>query len=228
MSTVENETRSTSKNATVAAGLPLALLETVRSHDLPSEVLEAEDLTASLPRRFGLSDVVLTQIRRYEGAKGSGRRVPVSELKDLLRLVLRRPDAPVILLETGRRVARNHFEGQISRVVRASRVLPDTFFLIPVRRAIRRLLRSLAGGSAVQVRGKPVDITINDSLTGTLDTTACLLYTGAFEETVRIYGGRPRRIIHHECRARGDATCKWLVEPDAEARQRARSDTSTD
>src|SRR5690606_9092655 len=48
--------------------LPLALLEAVRTRDKPREVLEDEDLAASLPRRLGLTSVVESQIRRYEEA----------------------------------------------------------------------------------------------------------------------------------------------------------------
>ena len=60
----------------VLAALPLALLQSTRSHDRPGEVLEDEDLSASLPRRLGLSGVIESQIQRYETAARSGKRVP--------------------------------------------------------------------------------------------------------------------------------------------------------
>ncbi|MGZ7236654.1 hypothetical protein ACXWOK_10690, partial [Streptococcus pyogenes] len=44
---------------------PLILLETLRDMDRPEELLEGEDLTASMPRRLGLSDVVYLQIHRF-------------------------------------------------------------------------------------------------------------------------------------------------------------------
>ena len=87
------DSSATARNGYVVPVLPLALLEAVRAHDRPDEVLEDENLAVSLPRRLGLSDVVLTQIQRYEADVQSGRRVPLPELIDLLRLVLRRPDA---------------------------------------------------------------------------------------------------------------------------------------
>ena len=68
-------------DGTVAARLPLALLETVRAIDLPEEILENEDLPASLPRRFGLSDVVARRITAYEAAEKEGRRVPAEVSK---------------------------------------------------------------------------------------------------------------------------------------------------
>ena len=54
------------------ADLPLAILESVRTHDRPAEVLEDEDLTISLPRRLGLTGVIETQIYRYQAAQKAG------------------------------------------------------------------------------------------------------------------------------------------------------------
>lgn len=200
------------KSGSVVPMLPLALLETVRSHDRPPEVLEDEDLTVSLPRRFGLSDVVLTQIRRYEAAVESGRRIPLSELMDLLRLVLRRPDAAEILMDTGRQVARWYFERVSGTSVRLYRLLPGGLGLIGVRRAVRRMLRGVVGGTRIGIR-KPVTVTMGNSPTGRIDGTACVLYTGAIEEMVRLYRGSTSRVVHSRCSARGDALCEWTLEP---------------
>ena len=52
---------------TITPLFPLLLLETMRDMDRPEELLEDEDLTTSLPRRLGLSDVVMVQIRRLQG-----------------------------------------------------------------------------------------------------------------------------------------------------------------
>jgi hypothetical protein len=90
----------------VAPAFPLALLESVRSHDRPDEVLEAEDLTVSMSRRLGMTGIIGTQIHRYTEAQRAGRSVRVDEVMGLIRLVLRRPDAAPILHETGQRVAR--------------------------------------------------------------------------------------------------------------------------
>src|SRR5688500_20246318 len=85
----------------VAPAFPLALLESVRSHDHPGEILEDEDITLSLPRRFGLTDVVITQILRYEAAQRARRQVRLDDVVSLMRLVMRRPDAEPILAATG-------------------------------------------------------------------------------------------------------------------------------
>jgi predicted hydrocarbon binding protein len=199
------------RNGYVVPVLPLALLEAVRSHDHPQEVLEDENLAHSLPRRLGLSDVVLTQIRRYEGEVQAGRRVPLSELMDLLRLVLRRPDAAEVLMDAGRDVARRRFEKVSKTSIRLHRVLPLALALPGVRRAVRKLLRSMAGNARITARN-PLVISMGNSPTGRLDGTACVLYTGAIEELARLYVGKERRVVHSRCSARGDALCEWSME----------------
>jgi hypothetical protein len=199
------------KNAFVVAGLPLALLESVRSHDHPGEVLEDENLTVSLPRRLGLSDVVFTQIRRYEIAKESGKKVPLSELIDLLRLVLRRPDAGLILQEAGRRVAQDRYERVPGHMKRIYRMMPRPIVVFPIRNGVLRMLRSITGGGKLVVKRKPFTIVMNDSPTGRLDTMACLLYTAAVEELVKLYSGKDRRLMHERCSSRGDDMCEWVL-----------------
>ena len=62
--------------ASITPLFPLILLETLRDRDRPEEVLEDEDVSVSLPRRLGLSDVVMVQIRRFqeERLEPRGRR----------------------------------------------------------------------------------------------------------------------------------------------------------
>src|SRR5690606_21126730 len=119
--------------ATIAPAVPLALLESVRAHDRPSEVLEDEDLTVSMPRRLGLTDVIDSQIRRY---RANGRRaVPLTEVADLFRLVLRRPDAEAILRAAGTMIGRELFS---TGAPGALRLLPRTARNALLRRALRR------------------------------------------------------------------------------------------
>src|SRR6476660_8849379 len=115
-------------DAGVPASLPLSLLEAVRAHDRPAEVLEDENLTVSLPRRFGLTDVVDTQIRQFEAAQRAGRNVRLDEVVNLMRLVLRRPDAGLIMEDTGRRFAQWHFD-------RRSALLRKVYSKLPPRLA---------------------------------------------------------------------------------------------
>jgi hypothetical protein len=198
----------------VAASFPLALLESIRSHDRPGEVLEDEDLTISLPRRLGLTGVIETQIFRYEAARKAGRAVPVDEVMSLIRLVMRRPDAEPILRETGQRMARWHFRRAPQLWLRVLHRAPARLGLRSARRAAARALRSLHIGDKVTTVG-PFSIRISDCATAQLEESGigCTLPTGLIEEQLLLSTGKPRRVRHTCCLARGDELCEWdLVE----------------
>lgn len=192
----------------VLAALPLALLESVRAQDRPVEILEAEDLASSLPRRLGLSAVITTQIKNYEAAAGG--RVPFADVANLLRLVLRRPDAASILRETGRRFARRRLGDRIPWRVRLLR-RSDKLLFMPVRSAARRLLRGITTDARPIVSGKTLTVQMKDAPTARLGDPACAIYTGVLEELVQQYAGKPREVAHARCVARGDDVCEWAV-----------------
>ena len=193
----------------VSAAFPLALLESIRSHDRPGEVLEDEDLTISLPRRLGLTGVIETQIFRYEAAQKSGRAVPVDEVLSLIRLVMRRPDSEPILRETGQRMARWHFRRAPETWTRMLHRGPARLGLYSARRAASRALRSLEIGEVATT--KPFVIRISGCATAQLDDTGigCTLPTGIIEEQLLLSTGKPRRVRHTCCLARGDDICEW-------------------
>jgi hypothetical protein len=196
----------------VIAGLPLALLESVRAHDRPGEILEDEDLTISLPRRLGLKGVVLSQIQRYEEAHAAKKKVPVSDLMNLLQLVLRRPDAEAILRDTGQRVARFRYDRLPRPFAGMLRTVPQALAFVAVRRAARGMMRNIAGSRVARVDGKPLVVRLTDSPAARLDPKACVLYTGALEELALLYSGKARTIEHSRCLARGDDVCEWTAE----------------
>lgn len=210
MSSATDSATST-QNGSVVPMLPLALLEAVRTHDLPPEILEDENVAVSLPRRLGLSDVVLSQIRRYEAAKEAGKKVPLADMTELIRLILRRPDAAEVLLDAGRTVARWRYEKVPTGFAKFYRSAPQRIALPGTRRGIRRLLRAIAGNAKVTFR-KPLVVVMPDAPTARIDGTACVLYTGAIEELTRLYVGVEHRIVHSSCRARGDAACEWTLD----------------
>ena len=76
----------------VQALVALKLLEVIRDNDLPGEVLEEEDTSRTMPRRFGLSDVVERQIRTYKEDVRKHIRLSDEEIEGLFRFVIRRPD----------------------------------------------------------------------------------------------------------------------------------------
>ncbi len=195
----------------VIAGLPLALLEAVHEQDRPGEVLEDENFALALPRRLGLTSVVLSQIERYEQAHAAGRKVPVTDLTNLLQLVLRRPDAEAILRDAGRRVARFHFARLPRLWATLLRVLPSSLTIGILRRAAQGLMRGIAGSGQPLVNGKPLVVHLHGSLAAKMSPLACVLYTGALEELVVLSSGKQRAVMHSRCVGRRDEVCEWTT-----------------
>ncbi len=195
------------------ADLPLAVLQSIRHHDRPTELLEEEDLAASLPRRLGLTGVVESQIHRYEVARRRRERIPSDDVADLLRLVLRRPDAAAILVEAGRELARHHGRKLLYRVAGLARILPDAISTRFARRSLRRLMRRLGGSSEIHVTRKPLRVTAHQTVTARADDsgTACTLYAAAIEEAAQHALGRRPSVQHVECEAFGADRCVWEV-----------------
>ena len=193
---------------------PLLLLETMRDRDRPGEVLEDEDISVSMPRRLGLSEVVRRQIQHFQGEVRQRRLQRPPQVEDLIRLVVRRPDAEEIFAEAGQRVARNAWRQRSAAFRRTVRFMPGPIARISAQRAARRLFKQLAGGSKVTVNRWPAELRIRDSLTSRADPVgvACAFYGGAYAEVLREYTGREYRILHPECEAKNGAVCVWSVE----------------
>lgn len=192
--------------------MPLAILESIRKHDRPTEVLQDEDLTASLPRRLGLTGVVESQIHRYQIARRRRERIPREDVANLLRLVLRRPDAEPILRHAGRSLAAQHAGRPFARVGGLGRFLPDAFRAGLAKRVIHRLMHRIAGGSVVRVTRDPFRVEITDSVTAINPPgVACIFYGAAIEAAYGHATGQHANVEHTECTARGDAMCVWEV-----------------
>lgn len=197
----------------VAPIFPLLLLETLRDMDRPEEVLEGEDVSLSMPRRFGLNDVVYAQIHRFREAVRRRRPQSAAEVENLIRLVIRRPDAEAIFEEAGRRIARHAWKEHSATYRRAVRLLPAALALHSARRATRRLFRQIAGDGRVTVTRRPLAVRVTPSLPVSADPggAACAFYAGAFAETMRRYTGRDYRPHHPLCEAHGKPACEWTV-----------------
>ena len=102
---------------TVDPLLPLSLLEAVRYVDLPDADLEAEFVAELRNKRFGLSDTVLAQLKRYQEAVRRNQRPSVEDARALATLIGRRPDAEAVFREAGRILAR-HAYSRISPLTR--------------------------------------------------------------------------------------------------------------
>lgn len=193
------------------AYLPLSLLLAVRAHDRPGEILESEDLTASLPRRLGLSGVIEREIQNYERAARRGRSVDASDVINLIRLVLRRPDAEAILRDTGERVAQEYVERVPRLWLRLARALPARASLALGRRAAARLLKRIVGNGRVEVSPRPARIRVTSELARSDTTgTACVLYAAAAQSVVRRYAGE-RRLEQQRCASEGSPFCEWTI-----------------
>jgi predicted hydrocarbon binding protein len=193
--------------------LPLAILESVRQHDRPAEVLEDEDLAASLPRRLGLTGVVESQIHRYHIARKRRERVSTDDVVSLLRLVLRRPDAEAILQEAGRDVARHQGRGALYRLAGIARLLPYAISSRMAKRTISRLMGQIGGGAPVRVTRNPLRVRVEHPVTARESLgLACILYSAAIEEAAQHAMGRRPSVVHVGCEGRGDEACVWEVE----------------
>lgn len=192
---------------------PLLLFETLRDMDRPEEVLEGEDLTLSMPRRFGLNDVVFSQIHRFREEVRRKRLQSESEIENLIRLVIRRPDADEIFEEAGRRLAVHAWEQRSGTARTLIRFLPTQLALGAAARGIRRLFRQIIGEGALSVSGRHATVRIRRSLTGRSDPggAACALYNGVLTEMMAQYTGRPHRCAHTRCEARRDEVCEWTL-----------------
>lgn len=197
----------------VAPLLPLAILEAIRAQDRPAEVLEDEDVVASLPRRFGLTGVVANQIERYREASRKGRSVPADDVADLFRLVLRRPDGRDILHAAGCIAARQSFERLPRPAASAIGVLPRTAAAAAARRAAGKLLRRLHHPGRLEVLRNPWRIRLLEPLTSGLDGvgTACTFYGAVIEESLFLYTRSRPRVTHPLCSTRGDSHCEWAL-----------------
>jgi hypothetical protein len=212
MSTAE-EPQTQYADMGVHPALPLSLLEAVKAHDRPSEILEDEDLTTSLPRRLGLTGVVENQIAKYQDARRRGRGVSLPETLSLFRLVLRRPDAEAILRETGQRVARGSFARLPAFVAKLLRFLPRKMVFAAARKAAIADLKRAAYPGQVEMAGRPFVVRITGAPPSELEPAgvACVMYAAIMEESVGLYTGRRHEARHSRCSSQGEKWCEWKL-----------------
>lgn len=198
----------------VAPLVALALLEVIRDQDLPGEVLADEDVTLTLPRRLGLSDVIDQQIRRYREDTKRRRRVSDAEIRDLVRLVVRRPDSEDVFRLVGTRLAGVDRDGRGWHSV-----LPRSVALALARRSVRRRLKALFGRRVGRFRKGPLVLEGRDLLFIRSDPggDACLLLSGLLSAILERYVGRRFQVDHEECQAHHAEACRWVAVEGAEA-----------
>ena len=189
----------------VSALVALAILEVLQASDRPFEVFEEEDTSITMPRRLGLSDVVERRIRDYQVEAKRGSKISDEEFRDLVRLVVRRPDARAVFLECGARLA--------GKPPRQSKMLPRKLGLALAKRRIGKTLRTLfgrrVGGFAdggFVLEGRALLFIQSDS-----GGDACSIVSGLCSATLGAIQDSPT-IAHIACEARGDAYCRWGIQ----------------
>jgi len=192
----------------IQAVVALRLLEVIRDRDLPGEILEDEDPSRTMPRRFGLSDVVERQIRTYKADARKRLRLTDGEVGDLFRLVIRRPDGDEVFEQVGRLLAAS------DRPRRLGRLLPQRAQFALARSAAKRRLKKLFGRTVGGFGRGPFSIEGRSLFFITHDPggDACHLLSGFCREVIEQALGGTVRVDHVQCQSRGDDLCRWQAE----------------
>lgn len=193
--------------------LPLSLLEAVRTVDLPGEDLETEFVHELRNKRFGLSDTVFAQIKRYTEAVKRGQRPPFDEAAGIARLIGRRPDAEPVFREAGRRMAREAYRTLSPVVRRLTRILPALLARPLALSQMRRVAKRYCGGQVRRV-GASVLLAVPESVT--VDAApklgGCTYYEAMLRELVQLLVGGVGAVEHVRCASRSEGACEWRAE----------------
>jgi len=192
----------------VAAVVGLSLLEVIRTRDLPTEILAAEDPTQTMPRRLGLSEVVDLQIRRFSEQVRRRERITDDEARDLFHLVLRRPDCEEVFFQAGELLAEK--DGPLKGV---KRLYPERTRYSLARRQIRKRLRTLFGRSVGGLAAGSFTLEARSHFLLAMDPggDACHLLTGFAQTVLGRYLRRDVVVSHTTCQGRKDDLCRWTI-----------------
>ena len=200
-------------DARISPAVGLALLESLRSADLPDEEsLEHLDLPEE-PRRLGLSAAVVEQIQRYGQLRERRDALPAREVASLFELISRRPDAGAVFGEAGRRLARRELGEPVLRFRLSSVTLPRSARYRLALRRMKRLARQVTPEGEVRVERKPPRLSVRGSLPARAvgGSDGCALLRGAMEAVLDAYRAGDVKIEHRRCEGRDDARCVWVV-----------------
>lgn len=219
--------------ATVDALLPLSFLEAVRAADRPDDDPDAEFVAELRNKRFGLSDTVRAQIRRYDEARRRHQRAALDEVGALARLIGRRPDAETVFRWAGRWWAEGAYAALPRTTRGVVRALPRPVARPIALRQLRRLARRYFGGTVRRVGGSLV-LEVPAPLAGdaadragrepsaACACAACAYFETGFRELLRLLvaaqgapgaqGAAGGRVEHVRCAARGEGSCQWRAD----------------
>ena len=199
---------------TVNAIVPLSLLESVRSVDIPEgDDVDVEYVQEHRNKRLGLSDTVIAQIRRYKEAMKHNQPIALNEAAGIARLIGRRPDAESIFTRAGTIVANRMYQLISSTRRQIIHLLPG-FLARPLAfRQVKRAGEKYLGASVRRV-GASVVLSIKDSVTfeSAAKGVGCLYYESALREMLRLLVNGGGMIDHVRCREKGEEICEWRAE----------------
>jgi predicted hydrocarbon binding protein len=199
--------------ATIDPLLPLSLLEAVRFIDSPQDDFEAEFVQELRNKRFGLSETVYAQIRRYNDAVKRRQRSDEGETRALAKLIGRRPDAEAVFRSAGRHLAKETYLTVSPVRRRALMVLPAVAARPMALRTVRRIVHRYHNASISRV-GASVILEVHLSMT--LDAAprlaGCAYYEAFFRELLRLLIGGTGAAEHVRCAGRGEGSCQWRAE----------------
>ena len=195
------------------ARVPLSLLEAVRTIDTPDSELEAELVHELRNKRFGLSETVIAQIRRYNEMIRKPQKVGYHEVLALSRLIGRRPDADLVFREAGRRLARAALSTLSLTTRKAALALPSLLARPIALGQLRRLSRTFLDGR-LQRHGSAIVLEVVSPVSADAAprSAGCGYYEAALRETLQLLVGAEGQVEHVACRARGDASCQWRTD----------------
>src|SRR5690606_32248752 len=147
------------------------------------------------------SDVIDRQIRRYREEVKRGDRITDDEMRDLVRLVIRRPDSEEVFFQAGSILAGD------DRPPGWHRSLPRAMGYALARRRARRRLAKLFGRRVGGFAAGPFTLEARAHLFIEADPggDACFFLTGFTQTVLQRYCGRSARVSHTACECRRDA-----------------------
>ena len=198
---------------TVDSLLPLSFLEAVRNIDSPEGDFEAELTHELRNKRFGLSDTVYAQIRRYTDLVKRNQRSTYEEAVALATLLGRRTDAEAVFREAGRHLARESYLTIPGFTRRMIQVLPSIFSRPIALRQLRRLATRYLNATVTRV-GSSVMLDVSESVTleSAPRAVGCAYYESTFRELLRLLINAGGAIEHVRCASRGEGSCAWRAE----------------
>lgn len=198
---------------TVDPLLALTLLEALRTVDLPDEELETEFVEELRTKRFGLSDTVLAQIKRYQEAVRRNQRPTAEEAAGIARLIGRRPDAEAVFREAGRALARQTYARIAMPTRRMLLILPSLFSRPLALRQIRRISERYLAGDVKRVGGT-IHLEVRESVTidAAPKQAGCSFYETVLRELMQLLVDGVGSVEHVRCVSRNQGTCEWRAQ----------------